>query len=355
MAAIIGRYWIVGYYIGELAVPDSVIQKQRADHNILIGMAYNEQGRYLKLQNANYYQADVMALGTSRVMQFQADFFSSDFYNAGGAVSGNYDEYINFLENLNYIPEVIILGLDLWVFNDSWNSYACIDYTNYKNIEVLERDSHSIIKDIKTDYSKGKWKYGELNNYPENFGMNGRVKDNGFLYDGSYYYGDTYRNPERQDDYHFKSTFWRIETGSNRFEYGEHIDDETICLLGDFLEYCKNKDIMVVGVLCPLAPGVYDKMDALGMYGYMYEIAPICKKYFDKYDYEFYDYLNGGNLGLSDDYFVDGFHGSSIAYAYIIKNMIEKDSILDDYVNIDKLNALLENRYSNLCFYNPDR
>lgn len=101
----------VGFETGEISSFDRLIQDQRLDKSIYIGMGYNEQTGYYKLQNANYYQADVVALGTSRVMQFKSDYFSESFYNCGGAVAGNYDEYINFLRNLDYKPKAVIVGL----------------------------------------------------------------------------------------------------------------------------------------------------------------------------------------------------------------------------------------------------
>lgn len=65
----------VGYVTGEFRDLDTLIQEQREDHSIFIGMGYNEQTSYYKLTNANYYQPDVITLGTSRVMQFKNEFF----------------------------------------------------------------------------------------------------------------------------------------------------------------------------------------------------------------------------------------------------------------------------------------
>ena len=69
---------------GELASIDKNIEAQRENHNSIIGLGYNEQTSYYKLVNANYYQANVLALGTSRVMQFKNEFFEESFYNCGG-------------------------------------------------------------------------------------------------------------------------------------------------------------------------------------------------------------------------------------------------------------------------------
>ena len=114
-------FFYAGYKTGELRDFNSLIEAQRNEHTVYIGMGYNEQTGYYKVKNVNYYQADVIALGTSRVMQFQSDFFTGSFYNCGGAVNQNFREYTFFLTDLEYKPEVIILGMDSWVFNDAWN------------------------------------------------------------------------------------------------------------------------------------------------------------------------------------------------------------------------------------------
>lgn len=328
---------VAGYKTGELCEFDDLIGKQRANHSVLIGMGYNEQTPYYKLKNANYYQADVIALGTSRVMQFKFDYFSEGFYNCGGAVSQNYDEYLNFLKNLNYQPKLIILGLDEWIFNDAWNQY-CAEYSEFQAITLNDRNKWSIIWEMIKDLISNKWNFSQIDNYSENYGFNGRIKENGFCWDGSYYYGATYRNPELQKDYMFADTFDRINFGRYRFEWGGHADNQRAFeQLENFLAYCKNNDIIVIGFTPPYAPSVYDKMMQSGNYGYLAEITPMCEMIFKSFDYEYYDYMDSTLLGLDDTYFVDGFHGNDVVYANIIDDILKQGSYLGSYINKEKL------------------
>lgn len=169
---LIGGVYYVGCATGEFDDFDRLIEAQRQDHDVFIGMGYNEQTAYYKLKNANYYQADVIALGTSRVMQFKDDYFNASFYNCGGAVSCNYDEYLNFVKNLNYTPEIIILGLDQWVFNDEWNR-SCTAYENYKPIELIDRDIVAMEWNMIKDFVHHKWDFYSIRKYPMNYGFNG--------------------------------------------------------------------------------------------------------------------------------------------------------------------------------------
>ena len=346
-------FYFITLNTGEFDEITKSIEKQRKNHNILIGLGYNEQTSYYKLLNANYYRQKVLALGTSRVMQFKEVFFKESFYNCGGAVNGNYDEYLNFLKNLTYEPEIILLGLDSWVFNDAWNK-QCQKYNYFREIQEVNTSTGRLLISIIADWFIGKWKRADLDLYPDNIGFNGRVKDKGFMFDGSHYYGDVYRFPEIQQDYQFADTLQRISNGNSRFEWGEDIDDDTLNQLNELLLYCKEHQINVIGFLPPFAPSIYAKMIDSKNYGYLSKITPACKILFDKYDFEFFDYLNVENLNITDDFFIDGFHGSEVVYGYVLKDMFVKNSSVKNYIDLEQIETLIENKYNGLVFSNPD-
>ncbi len=337
---------------GEFNAIKESVEEQRNNHNCIIGLGYNEQTAYYKLLNANYYKAPIISLGTSRVMQFKEGFFSSQFYNCGGAVGGNYNEYRNYIENLDYKPETIIVGLDAWVFNDAWNQ-GCSEYNSFQEIQEIDRGTIPLMKAIAKDWVTKKWSAADLNLYPGNVGFNGRVKDNGFMFDGSYYCGDIYRDPTSSGDYEFADTKSRIANGISRFGWGEHIDEDTLTQLENLLSFCKENNIRIIGFLAPFAPSIYDIMEESGNYHYLAEITPACNKIFGKYGYEFYDFMDGESLGMTDDYFLDGFHGSEIVYGRILERMVESNSEVEQYVDVDNIKYLIDNAYSGYVFDDP--
>lgn len=352
LGGFVGLIYYIGWMTGEFGSFDRIMELQRREHNVLVGMGYNEQNAYYKYKNANYYQAKVIALGTSRVMQFKDDYFSLGFYNCGGAVSGNYDEYLNFVKNLEYTPELIILGLDQWVFNDAWNR-NCIKYEGDTPIRMIDRNNVSMECSMIRDMINHKWNMDSINNYPMNYGFNGRIKDNGFRWDGSYYCGSVYQEPENEEDYMFKDTFNRIFEGNRRFEWGDDVDEETYEYLSAFLKYCSENKIKVVGFAPPFAPSVYNQMAASGNYGYLNEISPGCKKMFEEYGYEYFEYTDAKMFNVNDAYFTDGFHGGEVVYAYIVEDMLKQGSCLCDYVDETHLENLLNDYYSELLLKEP--
>lgn len=347
-------FYLAGYNTGEFSDIDEAIKSQREDHNILLGLGYNEQTPYYKLMNADYYQADIIALGTSRALQYKSVYFKGDFYNCGGAVAGNYDEYKNFLENLSYTPDMILLDLDAWVFNDAWNQ-SCRDYDDHVDITMIQRDMGPMLKQVIKDWSAGRWKASDLDLYADNIGFNGKIRDSGFMYDGSYYYGDIYRYPEIQQDYQFKDTRDRIKKGDRRFEHGDHVDPDTVDRLDGLLRYCSHNDIYVIGYIAPFAPSIYKEMIESGAYGYLDEIDAESRKIFERYGFELYDHASGDIPDVIDGYFIDGFHGSEVAHALMVRDMLRHGSEIKVYIDEKKLDSLIRDAYSGSVFERPDK
>ena len=333
-------FYLAAVNCGEFKDIEENIETQRKNPNVLIGLGYNEQTTYYKLVNANYYQAEVIALGSSRVMQFKEEFFKSSFYNCGGAVNWNYDEYVNFLENLTYKPKVIILGVDQWVFNNEWNRNRK-KYSSFASIKKIDRNKASMLKQIIKDWSQNKWSFSSLNLYKKNIGFNGCIKNDGFMLDGSYYYGEIYRRPEERRDYQFSNSFERMKKGDSPFVWGQEIEIETIKQLTSLLQYCVKHNIYVIGFLPPFAPSVCKRMKDSGNYSYIDKIPASCKEIFDAYGYECYNYTNNEGLTVIDDNFIDGFHGSDIVYGKILNNMIKHKSRINLYLDTMKVNSLI--------------
>lgn len=338
----------MGYISGETVDYDFIINYQRsASDDVLIGTAYNQQTTYLKLENTNYYRPTICALGTSRVLQFKDIFFSESFYNAGLGVN-NIDEYQNFINNLDVAsyPDVLIISLDSWFFNDEWNGILSSDYH-----EIVKQDVHPYqIRDLVFGYMSGDWNFPDIISKKDNLiGLLAIARTEGVMKDGSYYYGYIYNNPSTGNDYQFKDTFNRIDNGNMRFEYAQDIDPNAIGELNKFLSLCSEKNIYVVGIIPPYAPSVIDKMNSLGdNYSYLYKIYPESKHLFDKYGYELYDYTDVRYLGCDDTYFIDGFHGSDVTYLLLLIDMVDSGSKLREYTNISNLLELFQSRYSNL-------
>ena len=338
---------------GEFDSTEAHIAMQKENRKALLGMGYNEQTMYYKMLNANERKTKVLALGTSRVMQFGEETFCESFYNCGGTVRGHFGSYTNFLQNLTYTPEVLIIGLDSWFFNSEWYTEHSDQGELYK-IVPIERSLAGLMESIVKDRLANRWTPDLLNTYPDNIGFNGRVKDEGYQYDGSYYYGFAYRFPEKRADFGFAESFSKIQNSGVRFEWGDHIDMDAVESLEHVLSYCSENGIMVVAFLPPFASAVYQAIIESHHYGYLEEIMPACEPLFEKYGFEIYDYMDGAKLNVTDECFLDGSHGSDIVYAQILIDMANRGSVIAEYLDKENTEYLLETAYSNLVFEDPD-
>ena len=86
--------------------------------NVLYGSSIKDGG-LIKLRIIGDRMPDVIALGSSRVMQFRADYFQNkNFYTLGGLGSSIEElEYTWGKVRQVYVPKVVIVGIDPWWLN----------------------------------------------------------------------------------------------------------------------------------------------------------------------------------------------------------------------------------------------
>ena len=344
VALFIAMPFYILYVSGEIRDINYLIKKQRIGKQVL-GLAYSDPIGYYKLQNVKIRKPEIIALGSSRVMQFRSFFFNDQsFYNAGGSVQSMYG-YNLFLKKMNHYPKVIIIGLDQMWFNQQFhNTSGSVDLTdNFSNFEIFKSSFNKVIVDLllnKIDIKK-------ISNTSQYLGLTAMMKQNGFRYDGSYIYSREILNPIKAEDYLFKDTYDRIDKGERRFEYGTLIDQSSLIELNLFLNFCKSKNIHVIAFLPPFAPSVWEKLrQKRGEYSYLFSLYPLLEKTFSKYSYQCFDFSNISSLGSNDPEFINGFHGSEKAYLRILIEMCKRDSSLLKYCDMEALSNLLKKSYS---------
>jgi len=333
---------------GEFFLLETVERIQRnPEHLILYGPAYSDYQMKLKYLGVRNRKPRLIALGTSRVMQFRSQFFNQDvtFYNAGGGVARG-EDLKAFLDRLplDAQPEVILLGLDQNFFNHQW-----VRNSEKRSIDTmfLEDDIEPLQilrtrwKRVYKDYFEGKFTLGDIIRADRSLiGLSAIMKRSGFRNDGSYMHGLMIKephNPEYNDDYEFIDTMRRIDNGNKRFEYGTEIRQESVAELKEFLAECKRRRIHVSAFLPPYAHAVHEKMRSMeGRYEYIWKLHSEISPVFEKYGYKIQDYSDMSVLGAGDEEALDGFHGSEKAYLRLWLKMQGQDTILRQFSDDQK-------------------
>lgn len=349
LAAFFGFMTLVLFYSGELTLIHKIIEQQKSSkEEVLLGLAYSNPDIYFKTQSSLERNAQILALGASRTMQFRSLFFNNpgDFYNAGGAVEKIADFNI-FLEKIpaGKEPKIIIIGLDHHFFNPNIISFEESGKEEPKFWGVWQNGIKSLIG----DYFKGKFSLSEIfSQNGKKIGLNAIVNNDGFMNDGSYHYTKYILKPESNPDYQFKDTFLRIDTGTRRFQYSNDVSEEALKELDNFLKKASARNIYVVGFLPPYAHAVYEKMISMeNKYGYLKKLEGRLLPLFSNYGFKFYDFSDINQTGSSDSEAIDGFHGSEKTYLRMFLIMMQKDAKLKESADKKYLKEMLDKSDNN--------
>ncbi len=298
---------------------DKIIKEQQ-DNNILVGFSFRAIRHELKYFTAEYLKPNILAVGTSRVLQFRDRHFkkNTSFYNAG-LIAENLRQYIDYLNKLNFKPKIIILGLDQYFFNKKYAENKQGRLTIKGNIDLKKL----LINSSRITYSNISL-LRKLSNFPKNIGLGAVVYSAGFRSDGSYLY-------QKSKHSNFKDTIRRIKKGNRRFEYGYRVYLRAISQVKEILNICYERDIYVVAIIPPYAPFVYEKMKCCGKYVYIDKIYESIKNSFARYGFELYDFTNMTD-STNDTMYIDGFHGNEEVYGIILQSIKKRNSRLSGYI-----------------------
>lgn len=331
---------------------------------LLIGYAYNQENyRYLKWKNIiEKEKKDVWALGSSRVLQFRENMFDSPFYNAGFTISSIAD-FLPFMKSIpkEKYPEILIVGLDQWMFNKNWDNISNSKKEQYWENSFSYNPSSNTISSIIRDLYNEKYSlsvksrsFDSVNNI-HLIGLDALVNKKGIRNDGSLYYGKQItmlleEDPEAKD-YEYSDTFNRIEKGNRRFQYGNNANEKAFQKLDEFLEFCSAQNIKVVGFLPPFADAVNQKMIQTEKYGYLEDIYPRALPFFKKYNFELWDMTFLQTYNSSDQETIDGFHGGELTYLRMLIYMNKNNSVLKEYTYLPDLEKAFINRKNRYSVY----
>jgi len=340
-------------------VDNLIIEKKK----YLIGYAYNEQNYgYLKWREVvSRKKICVMALGSSRVLQFRENMFDSSFYNSGYTIRSIAD-FVPFLKSIppkNY-PSVLVIGLDQWMFNEKWDALSkkrpAVMQFNFKG----SAPGVSSLAEVWHDLYHKRYSFREIvdgRNDPfiTRIGINAVIKNTGFRNDGSMLYGRQISGLTRHDstvqDFDFRNTRHRIRTGVERFEFGDKVNEKAVVELDSLLSFCQANHIYVVAFIPPFADGIQEAMEQCGKYEYIKDIYPRCRPVFQKFEFELWDLNRLNTYNSNDSEVIDGFHGGEVTYLKMLIYMIEKGSRLKHYTNLEKLKADQDHKENDYIVY----
>lgn len=337
---------LIIFYGNEYFSSREIVRLQTVYPQSLFGFAYNSESFFqYKKYLVEVKKPEVIALGTSKVMQIRKEFFNDKtvFINAGGAGT-TLTEMFLFLDSLpkdNSI-KLILLGIDKEVFDSPMPIKENIYERNlsFRLVDILSTMSRRIY----LDYFNGKYKISDLinkSNKKHDIGLSAILHQDGFRTDGSYQYGSAKKNEVRLDYVRLE-----IKRKVNLIVQGNNMDDKkdnlgkNMIMLGNILKIAKEKGIIIIGFTSPHPSDVYkalnEKSDETKIF------SANIRNIFAGNNSDFFDL---GDIKLFDGKnteFVDAVHGTDLMYLKMFMYMAERSKSIRNYVDIDKLNFFLK-------------
>ena len=337
------------YQSGEYLPLHSVVAAQLESRvKIIYGSALHDNRQQYKVAMLDAVEPEVLVVGSSRVLLLRQSAFKSPMVNLGGSVNGVEQGHDLLNQVIAKKPELVILGADIWWFNDQYVRSSSMSVSLPRSdLAPKPRDPLQVIVWLLT----GKIAVSEMasSRGSLDIGIAGRAKD-GFGPDGSYYYTRVSTGKRTSGDIGFLDTFRRIGSGERRFEYGHTASRPKIDRFIELLEELEKNGIHVVVIFPPFATQVVKRLRSSRRYGYIRDLKDVLKEK----GLGIYDYSDTAKLGSTDCEFVDGFHGGEITYLRILKDIAERDQIVNAHVDLNYVQTTID-KYSGRAFvYDPD-
>jgi hypothetical protein len=331
---------IIAIKSGELRTIDYIIKRQKIESGLYGRGVADQDLRKYKFKNfVNRESADVVTVGSSRVLEFRDYMFAPiySFYNLGSIAHGIGDIQ-DLLNNWpeHQKPKLVILALDYHWFSDSTENIKGISQDMLKKDAAYDFGSHVmsvrfLIKKLLTDYKyllsvSG---YNSSNQYSSNrFGFQAKF-GNGVRNDGSYQYGSYIKISKKNEhipyiDREQPPIIDRVRNGIDQYKFNSKIDNSRIETLNAILKRFKDKDIYVVGLMMPFSPEVYTELTKNPKHTYLFlDVRKNMKDVFKKNQYTFFDFSDPMTVNLSDAYFFDGLHVSEPGVLRILIKLLQ--------------------------------
>ena len=216
----------------------------------------------------------------------------------------------------------LIIGFDQWSYNDNWEGAG-----DDASVEAEYADGSDALGNLRygmrawPEYLRGRLPLGELLGRSPSFGVNARLRGNGFRHDGSYLYADILRDPASAEDYLFRNTLARVRERRQRFASGAVVSARALEETRAFLEQARGRGVEVVGFLPPFAPTVRARLVDSGVHQYLDVLPASLRQVFDRASVPLFDFTSCEPVGCTDAEFIDGFHGGETVYARLLLEM----------------------------------
>ncbi len=281
----------------------------------------------------------ILVAGSSRTMKFRAQMFgtqAASFYNAGGLLNSARD-IADLAERLAAQPDpaLLVLGVDLWWFNDGVRPAYNFDAETTKDpgrsfdehvlaLRWLVLHPRSWMEEAASALHRSR---------PDDIGIAAREGGSGFRPDGSY--ASAVPVPASADGFQFVDReqppiIERVTAASEGFPPADRASDARIAALDQALERLAARHVLVVGYLPPFSSAVLDALQHDRRHaGLWRDFASRVPDAFQRHDFPVVDASDPRRFGMDDRAMIDGVHADETFHLHVIDAMLTDVRVRD--------------------------
>lgn len=316
--------WRQGEFI---SLPD-VVRQQRdggTGSPLRYGTALHADTAAYKAELWRQAPSQVVALGSSRVMQFRQEQFRVPFVNLGGTVgpvsAGRKRAAAWFAENH---PKMVLLGIDAWWLVWEESRFAALEHGEENRRfkpDLLPKPTEWLWLGRLTPAEYFATLAGHPAPYP-GFGVKARLRGTGFAPDGSYHYSPPGTQDPQVGAKQLQATAREIRDGLGRFTHAAIPHPEDMAELFGLIADLKAKGAAVVIFLPPLPAAVHAEMQA---HPREFEYIDVFLTEARRLGVTCHNLHDPASVGAVDDDFVDDYHGGSPLAAKVLAELAKRE------------------------------
>ena len=307
--------------------PTSKVVRMQSEHPERIFLrGVLDQGFYrYKFFALNDRRADVVVLGSSRMMKFRHEMFGTDsFYNAGGLIQSSNDLRW-WADTTTWLPRVMLVGIDMWWLNPNF-SYEPRTLPQAWDERTGDWKSH--LAAIRGSILRPELLEPLLRSDPSAIGLGARTSGRGFRGDGSLRSGLT---PPREFHYRDRENPTvpdRIRRGVGQFPFADSIDGKKWIELTNTLLMLRSHGTEIIVILPPFST---EAITALMNTPRQREFYPLFRRqlttWLEQHRFIYLDASDPRDLGLDDRYFTDGYHAEETLHLHLLARLLARDTV----------------------------
>jgi hypothetical protein len=275
----------------------------------------------------------VLVLGSSRVMRFRAEMFGAGgahFYNMGGAIR-SIEDLVAWKRSVpdDLLPEVLILGIDEWWFNENLNEGD--QFTNGIESDELPWQGHlfAFRQFRRPSYMRLAAKFIVHGRRTHHLGFGATIRDEGFRRDGSYRYVEPPPAPGEMRAF-LANQRDRVlnQSGEDRFGPAFGVSASRLAQLRGVLTELKEKHVLVLGLASAFSEDLAETIEKdprrSGLWNDFQRKIP---EAFLEAGFPVIETTRTSDMALDDRYMSDSIHAADTFHLYLLRRFLKDPRI----------------------------